>query len=246
MEEIFVPLCRKSTRLSGIVNKYDLAFKEDEERSYKWVDKMVEKVIKEDRSRVNLSSLAAGSEAAANPKKQPAAPGTTGGTPGGTGPASSTDPAKPKGGKDKDGKGKKGKDQDGKKGKGKDSGGKNATGASPGGDSTPKQPPDPNRSCILNLFGKCKHGAFFGKGVKCEKGVHRKNPLESDKSHPFFKNMEKEHGTWAPGVFKYPDGSVAAPAKQLSGVGTNGNAGDTPPSSPVAGQRAQQQGGDAR
>ena len=209
------------------------------------MDKMVEKVIKEDRSRVNLSSLAAGSEAAANPTKQPAAPGATGGTPGGAGPASSTDPAKPKGGKDKECKGKKGKDQNGKKGKGKDSGGKDATEASPGGNSTPKQPPDPNCSCILNLFGKCKHGTSLGKGVKCERGVHRKKSLESDKSHPFFEKMEKEHGTWAHGVFKYPDGSVAAPA-QASGVGINGNAGATPPGTPTAGPSAQQQGGAAR
>ena len=116
-----MPLCRQSARLAAVVSKYNLAFKEDEERSYPWMDRMIEKVIKEDRSRVNLTSLAAGSEAAANPKKQPAAPGTTGGNPGGDGPANPADPSKPPKKDKKGGKGDKGgKDQGGKKGKGKD------------------------------------------------------------------------------------------------------------------------------
>ena len=45
---------------------------------------MVEKTIEEDQSRANLESLAAGAEAASHPRKQPAAPGPTGTTPGGT------------------------------------------------------------------------------------------------------------------------------------------------------------------
>ena len=241
LEEIFVPLCRQSARLSAVISKYDLAFKDDEERSYPWMDRMVEKVTKEDRSRVNLTSLAAGSEAAANPKKQPAAPGTTGGNPGGDHPANPTDPSKSNKKDQKGGKGGKG-DKGGKKGKGKDQ--SNGVEASPGGGNTPRQPFDPNRSCILNLFGKCKHGAILGKGAKCERGTHRKKPLDSDKTHPFFKKMEKEHGVWAPGAHKYPDGTVAAPA-QATGVGTNGNAGSTPPGTPKAGD-APPQGGAAR
>jgi len=198
----------------------------------------VEKTIEEDQSRVNLQSLAAGAEAASHPKKQPAAPGTTGGAPGGDGPAktNTTDP-KPEKKKGKGDKGKgKGKDQDGKGKGGKDQG-KEATGQSSGGNS-PKVAPDPNRSCITNLFGKCKHGAVLGKGVTCERGIHRKKPLDSDRTHPFFKKMEKEHGTWEPNKFKYPDGSVATPAVgqgTKSGVGTNGNAGSTPPASPTMG-----------
>jgi len=229
---MFIPLCRQSNRLSVQVGRYDLAFRGDEERSYDWMDRMVEKVIKEDRSKVNLESLAAGAEAASHPKKNPDAPGTTGTTPGGDGPANSADPAKPKGGKSKDGKGGKGKDP---KGKGKGQDGKDATGASPGGNS-PKNPPDPNRSCLLNFFARCKHGAVLGKGVKCERGVHRKTPSDADKAHPFFQKLEKEHGSWAPGACKYPAAAKAAPAPGKAanaGVGTNGNAGSTPPASPT-------------
>ena len=163
------------------------------------MDKMVEKTIKEDQSRANLESLAAGAEAASHPKKQPAMPGPTGTSPVGDNPSHASDPAKPKGDKKGDKKGKgAGKDQKGK-GKGKDQGA-DATGASPGGKS-PKVL-DPNRSCISNLFGKCKHGAVLGKGVTCDRGIHRKKPLDSDRTHPFFIRMEKEHGTWEPNKFK--------------------------------------------
>jgi len=66
--------------------------------------------------------------------------------------------------------------------------------------------------------------------------VHRKKPFETDKTHPFFKKMEKEHGAWEPNKFKYPDGSIAAPGanRQNGGAGT-GNAGNTPPASPKVG-----------
>ena len=77
--------------------------------------------------------------------------------------------------------------------------------------------------------------------MKCDKGIHRKGPTEADRAHWFFKRMEKEHGEWAPNRFKYsqkpadatPAAPAAAPTK--TGVGTNGNAGHTPPASPQAG-----------
>ena len=78
---------------------------------------------------------------------------------------------------------------------------------------------------------------MLGKGVTCDKGIHRKQPTDADRAHWFFKRMEKEHGDWAPNKFKYTpkpsDATPAAPAK--TGVGTNGNAGHTPPGSPTAG-----------
>ena len=228
LEEIFIPLCRQSARLSIPIGKYELAFEDDDERSYTWMDKMVEKTIREDQSRANLESLAAGAEAASHPKKQPAAPGATGTTPVGD-PAKTTDPADPK---PKGGKGGKG-DKGGKKGKGKD-GGKTPTGASPGGGNSPK-PFDPNRSCILNLFGKCKHGAVLGKGVKCERGTHRKKPLDAEKTHPFFLKMEKEHGTWEPNKFKYPDGTVAVPGVNKTGGAQAPAKGPSPSGSPTNG-----------
>ena len=62
--------------------------------------------------------------------------------------------------------------------------------------------------------------------------------MDSDKAHFFFQKMEKEHGSWKPGAFKYPDGSIAAPAAGKaapSGGGKAGNAGSTRPASPVNG-----------
>ena len=87
--------------------------------------------------------------------------------------------------------------------------------------------------------------AVLVKGVTCEKGIHRKKPLDSDRTHPFFKKLEEEHGTWEPNKFKYPDGSVAVPVVQGGDARTR-NAGNTPPASPTAGAQAQQQGGAAK
>jgi len=241
LEEIYIAMCRQSAaKLSKIVDMYDFSCEGDSQRSYTWLEKMTEKIIKEARGRVNLESLAAGHEAAIKAKK-PAMPGTTP-DPGGGAPATpGTTPQNPNA-KKQGGKGDKGKKGAGKgdKGKGKDSG-KSATGASPGGGNSPARIPDPNRSCILNLFGKCKLGAVLGKGVTCEKGIHRKKPLDSDRTHPFFKKLEKEHGAWEPNKFKYPDGSVAVPVVQGGDARTR-NACNTPAGSPT-GATAQPQGG---
>jgi len=85
----------------------------------------------------------------------------------------------------------------------------------------------------------------LGKGVTCERGIHRKKPLDSDRTHPFFKKMEKEHGPWEPNKFKYPDGSVAAPGTNKNPGVTGdhpgvqlGQPGRTPPTSPKAGDGA--------
>ena len=87
----------------------------------------------------------------------------------------------------------------------------------------------PKRSCITNFFGKCKLGAALGMGVACNYGIHRKGPTEADRKHFFFVKMEKEHGTWGPGKFPYPNGTIAAP------VVASGNATQTPPASPGGG-----------
>ena len=119
----------------------------------------------------------------------------------------------PKGGKANDGKG-------GKKGAGKGNGDGGKSGGTPKADDGTKKP-DPNRSCITNFFGRCKHGAVLGPGVKCDYGNHRKVPTDADRAHYLFKRMEGQHGAWAPGKFPYPaKANVAAAAADAAGVPT--------------------------
>ena len=194
---------------------------------------MVNKTIIETRGRKNQESIAAGLDAAA--KKKAAVPGVT--DPTGAGPwkggnpttTSNADPTKKGKGKD----GGKGKDSKGKGGKGKDN--PKPTDNAAGTDAKPL---DPNRSCITNLFCKCKLGPVLDKGVKCPHGIHRKKPTEADKAHHFFKRMEKQHGPWEPGKFSYAD-KPAAPAQQRGNNAAANveprlkHAGHTPPTSPV-------------
>ena len=144
LEQIFIPLCRKSTRLTKHIDHYDRSFEGDPERTYIWMDKMIEKVIKEDRSRVNLESLAAGADASSNPKK--AAAGATTGASSGADGSGKPDPKDPKGkGKGLDAKGGgKGKDPKGK-GKGKEGKDGGKTSNASGANTPTNAKPDPNR-----------------------------------------------------------------------------------------------------
>jgi len=192
---------------------------------------MVEKCIKEDQGKENMTSLVSSNDAASNPKKQ-AAPGPVN-TDGSAGTTTTPKPdpkgGKKGGGKDTKGKGAGGKDPKGGKkggGKGKDKdGGK--SGNTPKANDATKKPQDPNRSCITNFFGKCKHGAHLGPGVKCDYGCHRKAPTDADRAHHFFKRMEAQHGTWEPGEFPYPAKANAAPASTGGAGADKGNGGVT-------------------
>jgi hypothetical protein len=213
LEDIFVDMCRQSDALRPHVEHYDRCDDEHPEHSYDFLNRMTMRVIKSRRGSKNLESLVAGNHAASKTKKTAALATTAGGSPDSdadTGAGS----AKPKGGKE--GKG-------GKQGKG---------GATPG-DSTPTSASagkggkawDPQRTCLENLFGKCKHGAALGKGVNCDYyGIHRKAPRTEDRERPFFKRLEKEHGVWEKGKFPYPGVSVAAPVVSVDDL--------TPPATP--------------
>jgi len=243
----FFPLKLKtSTRLSKYLDEYERSCEGEPQKTYAYLDKMIEKVIKEDRSQANLASHAGYHDTHSQPpKKQPGAPATTDDSAGNP----KNDPTK------KDGKGgnkkgdKKGKG-DGKGGKGKDGGKKGAgkggdggkAGGTPKSNDAPKKP-DPNRSCITNFFGKCKHGAHLGPGVKCDHGCHRKVPTDADRAHFFFKRMEAQHGAWAPGKFPYPgDKAQAAPATNNNNAGGSRYPGSpstqTPAGSPGGGNNA--------
>ena len=141
----------------------------------------------------------------------------------------------PQGGKPKGGKGHaKGKDKGGKAGKGKDKDNKGGkTGNGKGGDKSgttgkgkDETPPDPNRSCMAFLFGCCsKHGATK-LGEHCSPGtrkggVHRMEPTEAEKKSEIFKSFENRNGKWTPEMPK-----------------NQGNARQTPPSSPRPGSTA--------
>ena len=240
LEELFVTMCRQSAnKLVKHVEMYDRSDTEDPEHTYEYMERMVNKVIKDDHSSGNATNVTArllGIE----PKKQ-AAPGTTGDA---TGNPANADPPKgggkdggknPKGGGKKgDTKGKGGKKADGKGGKTND-GGKAGNAPKPEGT---KHPPDPNKSCITNFFGKCKHGAVLGKGVKCDYGIHRKSPTEVDRGHYLFQRMEKQHGTWESGKFPYPAKPAAPAANQAAPSGASGGPTKTTPAgSPLAGAK---------
>jgi len=243
LEELFVVMCRQSAqKLVKHVEMYDRSSDGDHERSYQYMERMVNKVIADDLTRMNANNLTANTlSGVTEPKKQPGAPGVTGGS---TGDPPATTPKKDTKGGGKDPK--KGKDHDKGKGKGDKGKGKGKDGGKsqhpPKPDDANKKPLDPNRSCITHFFGKCKHGAVPAPGTKCDHGCHRKAPTDADRQHYLFKRMENQHGTWEPGKFPYPPKPNAAPAPAnaaaTGGPAQGGPTKTTPAGSPRTGAKS--------
>ena len=245
LRSFFVPKLKGSARLAKYLDMYDRSCEGDPEKTYEYIEKMIEKVIKEDRNKTNLNSVTSYYEASSHAPKKHAAPAPTDGSVGTQDETLKDDKkGKGKGGKKGkgDGKGQKGdKGKDGKggkkgAGKGNDDGGK--SGGTPKADDGTKKP-DPNRSCITNFFGRCKHGAVLGAGVKCDYGNHRKAPTEADRAHFLFKRMESQHGAWAPGKFPYTAGGTAK-ANAAAAAKTAADAAGVPTVTPAGSPRGAQ------
>ena len=239
LRSFFPDKLKTSTRLVKYLDQYERACEGEPEKTFAYLDKMIEKVIKEDRCKANVASHAGYHDGLSQGPKKHAAPATTDDSAGNP----KTDPKKDDGKKGKGGKGgQKGKG-DGKGGKGgkdgKKGGGKGGDGGKSGDTPKANEPAkkaDPNKSCITNFFGKCKLGAHLGPGVKCDYGCHRKVPTDTDRAHFLFKKMEAQHGAWAPGKFPYPDGGNKPNAAAAANKG--GPSTQTPAGSPGGGQNA--------